>query len=278
VCAAARQSSRSGIWSIAFAPGAAVSLLAENARVATYAHFARHYDALMAGPGGGADPLANAARISGYLARHLPQARSLLELGCGTGAVLAGLSRVPSLTGLDRSPQMLARARATLPEARFVRAGMTAFELGERFDAVICVFDTVNHLPRFELWQALFERAAEHLHDGGLFAFDVNTVGQLRRLAAAGPWLNELPHALVTQEVEARAGSSFIWHVRIREAGGEHHERIGELGVELARIGAALGRWFTLLESAGDGGSPPTDKSERAYFAYRRRPRDQTGG
>jgi SAM-dependent methyltransferase len=246
--------------------------------VATYAHFARHYDALMTGSGGDEDPLANAARVRGYLARHLPDAGSLLELGCGTGAVLAGLRGLGSLTGLDRSPQMLEHAGAKLPDARFVQAWMTSFDLGERFDAVICVFDTVNHLARFELWNALFERAARHLHDGGLFAFDVNTVGQLRRLAASGPWIRELPDAQVIQEVEPRGGGSFVWHVRIRERFEEHHERIDELGVELARIDGALGRWFTLLESSDDDGAPPTDESARAYFVYRRRPRAQTGG
>ena len=100
--------------------------------------------------------------------------------------MLAGLGDVDRLTGLDRSPAMLERARAKVPHARFVQGDMTTFELGERFDAVICVFDTLNHLARFEHWRALFARAAAHLHDGGLFAFDVNTVGQLERLAAAG--------------------------------------------------------------------------------------------
>jgi SAM-dependent methyltransferase len=243
-----------------------------------YAHFARHYDALMAAGDGGADPLANAARIRGYLARHLPGAGSLLELGCGTGAVLAGLDGVGALTGLDRSPQMLARARVKLPDVRFVQAPMTSFDLGERFDAVVCVFDTVNHLPRFELWEALFDRAARHLEDGGLFAFDVNTIGQLRRLAAGEPWAHRLPDALIMQEVEALGGGEFVWHVRIRERDGEHNERIAELGVELARIERALARWFTPLERTDDDGAAPSDDSVRAYFACRRRARAQTGG
>src|ERR1700676_3081943 len=111
-----------------------------------YNHFARYYDAWMD------DPLQNAERVLGYRKRHLPQAKSLLELGCGSGSILAGLRDLKSLVGLDRSPQMLAVARRKVPEARFVQADMTEFELGERFDIVICVFDTLNHLLRFDAW------------------------------------------------------------------------------------------------------------------------------
>jgi SAM-dependent methyltransferase len=252
---------------------ASAGAVADNGAVSSYDQFARYYDALLP------DPLANAARITGYIARHLPQATSLLELGCGSGSILAGLHGVRSLTGLDRSRQMLARARAKVPRARLVEADMASFDLGERFDVVICVFDTLNHLERFELWSALFDRAAAHLVDNGVFAFDVNTVGQLRRLAAADPWTTEVTGATITQEVDALGENRFVWHVRISEPVGNgrtdrHHERIGELGVELAKIDAALAGRFTPLESADDDGARPTDESVRAYYAYRRRPRD----
>ncbi len=252
--------------------------MADNGRVATYEQFARFYDALMATSPEGEDPLANAARIRGYLARHRPAARSVLELGCGSGTILAGLHGHASLTGVDRSPAMLERAAAKVPRARLVEADICAFHLGERFDAVICVFDTLNHLERFDLWRALFERAAEHLHDGGLLAFDVNTVGQLRRLASAEPWTVQVPGASVTQDVAWHGGPRFVWNVRISErlADGRtrrHHERIDELGVELALIDAALAAHFEPLERSDGHGAPPTDESARAYFAHRRRPR-----
>ena len=235
-------------------------------------HFARYYDALMD------DPLSNAERVRGYLQRHRPGARSLLELGCGSGSVLARLRDVPSLTGVDRSPQMLAIARAKVPRARLVAADIATFDLHERFDAVICVFDTLNHLVRFEDWRALFERVAAHLYDDGLFAFDVNTLGQLRRLASGEPWVRELAAATISQRVEWLGAGQALWHVVIGERAADgattvHHERIGELGVALARIEDALAGDFVALERADDDGRAPTDASARAYFAYRRRAR-----
>ena len=235
-----------------------------------YKHFARYYDALMD------DPLENAERILGYRERHLPQADSLLELGCGSGSILAGLRDLNSLVGLDRSPQMLAVARRKVPEARFILADMTEFELGERFDIVICVFDTLNHLLRFDAWCRLFERARAHLRDGGLFAFDVNTVGQLHRLADGPPWVREVAGASITMDVDWLGDGQWIWNVRIRERLGDgrsalHHERIGEFGVALTTIADALSGDFALLESFDDAGAVPSDESTRAYFAYRAR-------
>ena len=237
----------------------------------TYERFARHYDALMAG-----DPLTNAARVSGYLARHLPAARSLLELGCGSGAILAGLDPQLSMIGVDRSPQMLARARARVPRARLLEGEIATFELGERVDAVICVFDTLNHLERLDSWRALFTRTAAHLGRGGLFAFDVNTVAQLRRLAEASPWIRRLDGATVLQHVDWHGEGRATWHVRIEERLPDgrlarHHERIPELGLPLATIASALEREFELLECSDDDGAAPSDSSPRAYFAYRRR-------
>jgi SAM-dependent methyltransferase len=236
----------------------------------TYDHFARYYDALMD------DPLENAERVLGYRRRHLPEAGSLLELGCGSGSILAGLRRLDSLVGLDRSPQMLATARQKVPEARFVEADMTDFELGEHFDIVMCVFDTLNHLVTFDAWCTLFERARAHLRNGGLFVFDVNTVGQLRRLGQAPPWVWEVSGATITMDVDWLGDGLSIWNVRIREllAHGRsilHHERIGELGVPLATIADALAGEFVLLESSDDTGAAPSDASTRAYFAYRAR-------
>jgi len=234
--------------------------------VATYEHFARHYDEVT-----GADPLANGARVREQLRRHVPGAASLLELGCGSGQILAALTEVPALTGIDRSPQMLARARARVPRARLIEGDMTNFELDERFDAVICVFDTLNHLTEPEGWHALFARAAAHLRPGGLFAFDLNTVGQLRRLARSPPWTLEVAGARVTQHVEWVGDGLATWHVVIDEEGERHHERIGEFAMALATVAQALAGEFEPIESADDDGAPATDDSVRAYLAWRRR-------
>src|SRR5258706_16406806 len=96
--------------------------------------------------------------------------------------MLAGLAPDLAVTGVDQSPEMLAIAAGRGLRADLFQADIAAFSLGTSFDVVICVFDTLNHLARFESWRQIFGRVHEPLADDGIFVFDVNTVGRLRRL------------------------------------------------------------------------------------------------
>jgi SAM-dependent methyltransferase len=239
--------------------------------MADYTGFAPFYDRIMG------DRSEEIDRVRTYISRHLPGARSLLELGCGTGALIAGLSPELSVTGIDRSPDMLAVAAQTVPAGRLVLGDMTAFSLPERFDVIICMFDTLNHVQSFAGWLTLFSCVHEHLADGGLFIFDVNTAGRLRRLDGAPPYLDEFDGNVVVMTVRSAAQSLSLWRTRIFERQHDdvyrlHDERIYELGVPLVHIRAALAGRFELLEEASLDGSPVSDESDRIFFVYRHLP------
>jgi ubiquinone/menaquinone biosynthesis C-methylase UbiE len=78
-----------------------------------------------------------------------------LELGCGSGRVTLAVAQAGFLiTGVDLSPQMLARAEqklADMPEetrarVSLVQGNMTSFDLGQRFPLVIIPFRPFQHL------------------------------------------------------------------------------------------------------------------------------------
>jgi len=238
--------------------------------VAAYAEFASFYDQVM----GDRSPVIE--RVRGYIRRYLPGAGSLLELGCGTGAVLAGLAPGLRVTGIDLSPEMLAAAARNAATASLVEADITTFSLGTRFDVVICIFDTLNHLSAFDSWRKLFGQVHAHLAEGGLFVFDVNTVGRLRRLSHAPAHVEDFGPNTLIMDVTPGGGNLSLWDVRIfeRVSGDEfrlHHERIPELCVPLTVIHEALAADFELLEATDSDGGRATDESDRVYCVYRHR-------
>ena len=149
----------------------------------SYAVFAPFYDAVMGDRAGEADYLRS------LIERYHPAARTLLELACGTGAVLEQLQPSYEVAGVDLSRAMLDLARTKVPSARLVQGDITSIELADRFDAVLCVFDSINHLLDFAQWEAVFDRAREHLTPRGLFLFDMNTEAKLERFSALRPGL-----------------------------------------------------------------------------------------
>lgn len=81
--------------------------------------------------------------------KNVSQRRKVLDLGCGTGAILKLVERLNAnaeLTGCDPAPEMLRIAREQIPSAQFVCASAASLPLGDKsFDAVVSCF-ALHHL------------------------------------------------------------------------------------------------------------------------------------
>ncbi len=99
--------------------------------------------------------------------------RSVLDLGCGTGGhalVLAG--RGYDVVGVDRSPDMLERARARGSTARFELGDIGSVHLGETFDAALMMFAVLGYQVGNADVQAALGSVRRHLRPSGLFMCD----------------------------------------------------------------------------------------------------------
>jgi SAM-dependent methyltransferase len=98
------------------------------------------------------------ARIYKFI---VPPGRRVLELGCGTGDLLAALAP-SSGVGIDFSPRMVAVARQRYPELKIVLGDVHELTLDEKFDYII-FSDLVN-----DLWdvQSVVENIASVCHSG----------------------------------------------------------------------------------------------------------------
>lgn len=107
--------------------------------------------------------------LLGWIMERHPHAASLLDVGCGTGLHLEHLRpRFTRVGGLDLDPAMLAVARDRLPGVSLFEGDMTSFDLGERFDVVICMFSSVGYAGSVPLLRRSVDAMAKHLLSGGL--------------------------------------------------------------------------------------------------------------
>ena len=120
------------------------------------------------------------------LVSRLEDGARVLELGCGAGVPdTQRLAARFQVTGVDVSAEQLRRARAAVPEARFVQADFTALELEpDSFDAVVS-FYAFNHVPR-ELLGPTFVRIRRWLIPSG---FLMVALGTTDTEAWTGSWL-----------------------------------------------------------------------------------------
>lgn len=139
--------------------------------------YARYYDLLYQDK----DYVAEAEYVAAHIQAHAPQAKRILELGCGTGAHAESLARMGYVVhGVDMSKEMLARAEArksVLPADVAVRmsfglGNVRSVRTAETYDVVISLFHVMSYQTTNMDIVAALETAAMHLSQGGLFLFD----------------------------------------------------------------------------------------------------------
>lgn len=195
------------------------------------------------------------------LREHFPRARSLLEIGCGTGNVLAailetGLQRV---VGSEAHPEGLGFAARRAPGAELMQMDARRLPFRDEFD-VVAAFDVIEHIEEDE--QVLAGMYAACRPGGGVLV----TVPQhawlwsprdefaghrrryarcelLRKLAAAGfarPWTTSFVTLLLPLMVLSRRRKAFSPSGELEIGGAANHVLSGVMALERGLIAAGL--------------------------------------
>ncbi|CAI6332144.1 unnamed protein product [Periconia digitata] len=114
--------------------------------------------------------------LVGQIASHLSDVSSprIYDLGCGPGnssSVLLSAFPGAKLTGMDNSPDMLLKARSTLPDAEFVEGDLSSFAPGN--DADLIFSNAAIHWLRSPQRIPSLVRMFEGLKKGGILAFQI---------------------------------------------------------------------------------------------------------
>lgn len=142
-----------------------------------FAHYSRYYDLLYRDK----DYAGETAFVAALIQEHVPNAKSVLELGCGTGIhAKMMVERGFEVHGLDNSTEMMKKALSRKHGLTPDKAERLSFSLGDvrtsrferKFDAVISLFHVMSYQITNEDLLAAMETARVHLSPGGVFIFD----------------------------------------------------------------------------------------------------------
>jgi SAM-dependent methyltransferase len=125
----------------------------------------RFYDAIYAWK----DYPGEVDRLLSIIRERVPEARSLLDVACGTGRHLELLRGHFDVAGVDLDPDMVALAGERLADdVPLLVADMTAFDLGRTFDVVTCLFSSVAYAGTEDHLRAAVAAMARHVSTGGV--------------------------------------------------------------------------------------------------------------
>lgn len=176
---------------------------------------------------------AKAAWVLDILREHGRPGGRLLDAACGTGAFVPYLQEHYEVVGVDLDSGMLAIARARCPDVSFHQADFTDFNLGERFDVVLCLGSSIGYTRTVKRLRRTLATFARHTHPGGLVVVEpwlppeAWTPGHISALFVDEP---DLKIARLGVSGPAEQGVSIMdWHYLVATPAGietfvEHHE------------------------------------------------------
>ena len=116
------------------------------------------------------DYSSEAAQIARRVRELQPNARTLLDVACGTGehARLLAAEHGFQVDGIDLNPEFVRLAQAKNPRGQFHVADMTSFDLATRYDAVICMFSSIGYVRTLDKLEQALHCFRRHITPDGV--------------------------------------------------------------------------------------------------------------
>lgn len=182
------------------------------------------------------DYAAEATVIATLVRAAHPSARTILDVGCGTGEHALHLRRNGfEVDGLDLDHGLLAVAREKIPDARFFEGDMAGFDVGHRYDVVLCLFSSIGYLRTLDRVTAALRCFRQHLVTDGVIVIEPwfapgvlhDGAGSTRLAETDGVRVERSSHTAVEGHL-----STLIFNYRIEDTSGVRVEReVHELGL-----------------------------------------------
>ena len=110
--------------------------------------------------------------IAEMVQREAPEAKTLLDVACGTGVHLSHFKNQFEVTGLDFTPELLNIARERLPEVPLHQGDMRNFDLGEQFDVVTCFGNSIGYMTTVDDLLSSLQSLSRHVAPRGVLLIE----------------------------------------------------------------------------------------------------------
>ena len=213
--------------------------------------------------------------ISNFFSNNDKPVKKVLDLACGTGSMVKIFEEQGYMvTGVDLSPDMLTVAASKCSNSNFLCADITDFKSNEKFDACICLLDSINHLKSFEDVIKCFNNVYNLLNDDGLFIFYVNTVYKHKNILADSTFVLDEEEYFLSWDNEYLGDNTVRIFLDFFVFNGisydRYSEQFDEKAYEIDELIAALAS-FKIIGIYDDLSlNPPNSESERIFFVCRK--------
>jgi SAM-dependent methyltransferase len=111
-------------------------------------------------------------RLRSLITKVVPDARTILDVACGTGEHARFLREDYLVDGIDINENYLGAARLKSPSGTFTRADLIDFDLGRTYDVVTCLFSAIGIVGTFERLERAIRCMAHHLRPRGVLIIE----------------------------------------------------------------------------------------------------------
>ncbi len=133
-----------------------------------YTTLAKYYDLIFQGK----DYVTESEFIKNAIKKRKVDARSILDIGCGTGVHLNLLKDdFKVLDGIDLNSEIIEEAKKKSSKINYHVAGMSNFKLNQKFDVIICLYSVFNYNLTVKDAKDTLKNIKDHLNSHGLVIF-----------------------------------------------------------------------------------------------------------